>query len=141
MPFTMSDGVFIEIKSVVSGEPRFYDAERAIYKNWYPEEDNDRLALITELIADAGETDVELKQYYRELSHARYLNLTLKNGVKISIRFDQGMCYWNSVERYLTYPFDESLEDQLEWINEEGNKKRIKNSSLFDTNIFVKIIK
>lgn len=138
IPYHLSDNVNIRINTLRLDRDSGWFQERRIQNNWYQAEDGDRQAFMKLLFGSIGVTHLDISNRKRELSHARILTLNFTNDLKLTIRFDQGMGYWSS-KGIAVYPFDEDIEDQIAWIDEEGDEKHIRNSMDIDTYVFVEI--
>lgn len=117
----------------------YYDhQQRILTKNWFAEEDDSRIELIKGLLLDFENVEVNLAQYNSELQHSREINLEFENGRVLNIRLDQGMGYWKA-NRGLIYPFDSSIQEQLNWINDKSMELKTINSQRHPTYIDIKI--
>jgi DEAD/DEAH box helicase domain-containing protein len=115
IPFQKSGNLRIEISTEKSQNQDYYTQYRNLTKNWFVEENDSKSQLIKSLIKH-GHVDVKLAENKRDLPHARVLNMEFENGPQIKLRLDQGVGYWK-VNRYPTYPFGDSIDEQINWIN------------------------
>lgn len=138
MPADISDTT-INVKTLKSKNDRYSSNKRAIYLEWLKEENEDRRNITEAILSEkTDKINIELHDKKPDVSHARTLQITLQNNTVVHLRFDQGMGYWE-IDDYARYPFDEDIQVQLYWINNEGNGKRVKNGSEFDTHVYIKI--
>jgi len=141
LPFSISIKSRLSISSMKNEPPRYFENSRPIYKNWYPEEEFARQELLKHLYNE-NETfasiDIEFESNRSHISHSRFLKIEFENGKTLTIRFDQGMGYWqvNAVDKY---PFHAEIETQLSWIKQNKSSINITNSQGHPTHIYVKL--
>ena len=90
-----------------SYEPRF------IYHDW--REAGDRREVLVSLLSPAGQLNYKEMDRYM-LPHARELCLTWDKGIVWKIRLDQGVGYWHAARDGERFPFDQSPERQVEFM-------------------------
>ncbi len=132
-PFEKSSDLEIVI-STIQSKNELSHFQRNIIHNWFQEEDESRIELIKELLAEFENVEVNLGQTIRDLPHSREMNLEFENGKVLNIRFDQGMGYWNASMRPW-YPFDEPIAEQIQWIQQKINLIRTINPGWHPTYI------
>ena len=137
LPFNKSDDFEVVI-STLQSEKTYKDGFRSLNHNWFREEDESRRDLIEALLSDLPNVNFMLGHNSRDLSHARELNLEFENGRILNIRLDQGMGYWDPSYKP-SYPFNESIANQIGWIEEKMNQLRTLNSSNTHTYIDIQI--
>jgi DEAD/DEAH box helicase domain-containing protein len=94
--------------------------QRDLIRNWFVEEDDNRIELMKSLLSNYNNVEVNLADHSSQLPHSRELTLEFENGKVLILRLDQGLGYWK-VNRAPNYPFDKTIEEQLAWINEKAN--------------------
>jgi DEAD/DEAH box helicase domain-containing protein len=137
IPFQKSDNLEVVI-STEKSKNQDYQQYRNLTKNWYSEENDDKVELIKSLLSQFPNVEVNLADHRSELSHSRELNLEFENGKVLNLRLDQGVGYWK-VNRFLTFPFDESIQNQINWINANCLVMETLNSQRHPTYIDVKV--
>ena len=121
--------------STLQSDSFYKDCFRSLNYSWFREEEESRKDLIEALLTDMHSVNYILGQNARDLSHARELNLEFENGRVLKIRFDQGMGYWDPSYRP-SYPFNESVADQMDWI--EGKMAGLRSLNR-DTHTYIDI--
>lgn len=79
-----------------------------------------------------------------KIDHSRYLIFTLKSGKKVDIRLDQGVGYWQikyinwrEIQEKGDFPFLESIQKQLLWINGNNTNMYVVGEDGFKTDIYI----
>lgn len=127
----------LNIITLMSNEYYRPTSWRAIFSNWFEQEKESRREFMDRVFS-AGFNSC--KSYLIgeriEISHARILELHFTEGQSISLRLDQGVGYWNRVHGKTNFPFDDTVENQLNWVEEDGLKRSIWSSKELPTYIF-----
>ncbi|OZI07000.1 hypothetical protein BWI93_16980 [Siphonobacter sp. BAB-5385] len=136
LPFSVDEDAWMEVKVLDSSEKQILST-RKIYSNWYPHERNSRKdftqAILEETSIDCIVTNCTNT---KEMSHARNLELYFKNGNRLTLRFDQGLGYWQSDA--LLFPFTSSVDEQLKTVHDNLTKVRVRNGQEYCTYVFCK---
>jgi DEAD/DEAH box helicase domain-containing protein len=119
VPFEKSDQTEVIISTLKSKNSYSY-MQRDLIRNWFVEEDDNRIELMKSLLSNYNNVEVNLADHSSQLPHSRELTLEFENGKVLILRLDQGLGYWK-VNRAPNYPFDKTIEEQLAWINEKAN--------------------
>ncbi|MDO1450342.1 DEAD/DEAH box helicase [Rhodocytophaga aerolata] len=110
---------------------------RAIFKNWCIEEETQQEAIMLRLFSERfSNCNVNLLADRSVISHARILKIHFANEKQLIFRFDQGVGYWSKVIEYANYPFDETIDNQIKWIHDEGLSRSVRNDKDTPTYIF-----
>lgn len=139
MPFVVGGDCSINLH-VLKSEPEKQQNARRIYSNWHPQEDDDRESFMAAMLWDIDHhCDVAMHNHRKEMSHARNLKLTFSNGSHLVFRLDQGVGYWsNDTNPHPAFPFASSVVDQLQWVENNLAKVRVRNGLQEPTYIFIK---
>lgn len=137
LPFNKSVDFELVI-STLQSDKYYRDGFRSLNYSWFREEEESRRDLIEALFTDEENLNYILGQTSRDLSHARELNLEFENGSILKIRLDQGMGYWEPSYKP-SYPFYESVPNQIRWIQEKMTGIRTLNSSNTHTYIDIQV--
>jgi hypothetical protein len=133
-PFAKAEEFELVI-STLQSDYFYKDGFRSLIHSWFREEEESRKELIEALLRGMSEVNYILGQNRRDLLHARELNLEFENGRVLNIRLDQGMGFWNPSFKP-QYPFNDSVADQMHWIEENINRLRTLNG---DTHTYIDI--
>jgi hypothetical protein len=133
MPFELDSDNELII-STLKSKNNYYPQQRNLAKNWFVEEDENRIELIKNLLSDFGNVEVNLAEGTHQLPHSREINLEFETGKVLNLRLDQGMGYWK-VNRWPFYPFDATVQEQLNWINTRSLELETVNSQRHPTYI------
>jgi DEAD/DEAH box helicase domain-containing protein len=142
LPFEFSEDAKFLVLTMKIDYPGHYENSRRIHKNWYPEEEQSKKNLLISLfkrIESFKSIEILLENNRKNLSHSRFLKLDFENGKTLTIRFDQGMGYWYVKEYTQPYPFSDSVDDQLDWIENIASDFDVTNSQQHPTHIYVKV--
>lgn len=122
IPFIKSQHLKIKISTDKSdNQGNLY--HRNLTKNWHFDENQNKIDFIKQLITINADTQIHIPDSKGELAHARLLTLKFTNDKTINIRLDQGVGYWKP-SNFPLFPFEEPINNQVEWIN--GKKNSIK---------------
>ncbi|MGI8320494.1 helicase-related protein [Acinetobacter baumannii] len=79
-----------------------------------------------------------------KIDHSRYFIFSLKSGKKVDIRLDQGVGYWQikyinwrEIQEKGDFPFLESIQKQLLWINGNNTNMYVVGEDGFKTDIYI----
>jgi hypothetical protein len=115
---------------------------RAIFSNWFSEEESSRKDIMDKLLSRGfNNCLINIESDKWRISHARTLVISFSDGEDLLLRLDQGIGYWGRVLDYAKYPFDDTVEGQLEWVNSTGIRKSVKNEKDFPTYVFKSTVK
>lgn len=110
---------------------------RAVFSNWFSEEEESRKDLMDRLLSRGySNCSLNFEENKSKISHARILKINLSNGEELILRLDQGLGYWGRATEYVKFSFDDTTEKQLEWVDNVGFRKSVKNEKDFPTYIF-----
>lgn len=143
--------LFKEIKNLLGNRPKFNIITS--FKNKQVQEDK--------LYSDFRQLD-EFKNFFinhfedqlshklnlnisrSKIDHSRYFIFTLKSGKKVDIRLDQGVGYWQikyinwrEIQGKGDFPFLESIQKQLLWINGNNTNMYVVGEDGFKTDIYI----
>jgi hypothetical protein len=140
MPFAVAGNCSIKLHVLAAQPEKDPKNTRQIYSNWRPHEDKIRESFMAAMLYDiACDFQVSMHNYTKQISHARNLTLTFNNGNQLIFRLDQGVGYWrNDTNPHPEFPFDDSLTNQLQWVEVNLTKLRVRNDLQEPTYIFVK---
>jgi hypothetical protein len=136
-------GISMEVITLESNKRFDFNLRgRAVFSNWFSEEEYSRKDLMDQLLSRGfNSCSLALEKDRSKVSHARTLVISLADGEDLLLRLDQGVGYWGRILDYAKYPFDDTVERQLIWIDSVGVKKSVKNEKDFPTYIFKSIRK
>lgn len=137
VPFKLCEGFGAVLTTLISKADLGY-GERNITRNWCKDEDYSKEDLIRGLLNPWDNIDVNFADHANKMPHSRELMLEFENGKSINIRLDQGVGYWK-VNRNPMFPFEETIEKQLEWIQRNSKVLNTMNSQRHPTYIDIKV--
>ncbi len=139
LPFAKDDGCLLRMSLLQSENTVLRPKDRWIKTGWQPAEDASRQKLIEQLLeTDMLTCAIEMHQYKRDMHHARILVLSFDSGRKLTLRFDQGVGYWELDNRLPAFPFNDSPDDQQSWIRQHKSQMRVRNGLLQPTYVFIR---
>jgi ATP-dependent helicase YprA (DUF1998 family) len=143
LPFNFSDSAELNIMALKNQDRNYQRGGRKIHYNWSRAEDSKRKELMESWftkIEQFKDVDIFLKEFRKDLPHARKLIVEFTDGTGVEIRPDHGFGFWAITDRRLIYPFDESLADQLTWLANKTPRAEVKNRENFTMPVYVKVI-
>lgn len=101
--------------AIATSELRRNDTQvpRWLHNDW--QDAIDRRQVFEEIFNGLGQFSWQ-EARYAQLPHARELHLTWADGTVWTLRFDQGVGYWWADDPRKPFPFERSVEDQIEWL-------------------------
>lgn len=140
MPFTVATDCSVKLHVLKSQLEKQQTNVRRIYSNWHSKEDEVRKSFIAAMLRDvAHNCVVSMYGSSKEVSHSRNLKFTFSNGSHLTLRLDQGLGYWNNdTNPHPVFPFDKPLTDQLQWVESNLTKFRIRNGLQEPTYVFLR---
>ncbi len=141
LPFLPSQKLRLMIHTMKNDRPKYYENSRKLYKNWYPEEETDRQEIVIKLYQEKGifeKIDVKFEDDRKNINHSRFLKIDFENDKTLTIRFDQGMGYWQ-LSHDDFYPFGDEVEDQIAWVKENLSDMIVTNGLEHSTFVYVKV--
>lgn len=147
VPFDKIDNCHLEITTLI---PTFISNYSNKYQRlnfqWLVGDDEWKSSFMEELFKRQNNFPViDLVGNVKDMYHARILRFSLDNGKNLQIRFDQGMGYWDLIYENIKdrtthqIPFDDDEIKQIDFIERNINKYKIKNTSENSTFIDFKI--
>ncbi|MEB2777481.1 DEAD/DEAH box helicase [Algoriphagus sp. D3-2-R+10] len=133
IPFEKSDQLEVIISTVKSKNDH-YQLNRNLIKNWYMEENGNKVELLKTILLQFENVEINLADHNSQLPHSRELTLEFENDKVLNLRLDQGVGYWK-VNRLPIYPFDETIENQIDWIDRNSGNLETVNSQRHSTYI------
>ena len=143
LPFEFSESAVLNIMALQNQDRNYQRRGRRIHYNWSRAEDGHRKALMEAWftkIDHFSEVDIYLKEQRKDLPHARKLTVEFTDGSGMEVRPDHGFGFWGITDRRLSYPFEEPLDEQLEWLENNTPGANVENRENFTTPVYVKII-
>jgi len=143
LPFEFSENAVLNIMALQNQDRNYQRRGRRIHYNWSRTEDGHRKALMEAWftkIDHFSEVDIYLKEQRKDLPHARKLTVEFTDGSGMEVRPDHGFGFWGITDRRLSYPFEEPLDEQLEWLENNTPVANVENRENFTMPVYVKII-
>ncbi|MEP4599114.1 MAG: DEAD/DEAH box helicase [Cyclobacteriaceae bacterium] len=139
MPFDTSQSNLV-VSWMEVDYPRNSKYSRKPFDNWEPSEEADREDFFYRLTKPSfSEVTINSTNDNRRIPHPRELDLEFDNGNTLNIRLDQGFGYWFVDGHVTAFPFNQSVNNQLEWINSTLLEIRLRNNSNFQTYLDIRL--
>lgn len=136
-PANVNGKADLEVFTLESNQYNKETPWRAIFTNWFKEEEESRKELMEHILTPGFDScTIHLVGGKTELSHARIMEIHFVGGTNITLRLDQGVGYWNRVDRRTNFPFNETVERQLDWVEKEGLILSVRSDKELPTYVF-----
>ncbi len=142
MPFDCTEDVRMEIRALTNQNNKYVRYQDSILSNWGDGEDQAKKLFMKawfNRIAHFPKVHISLEERRNALPHARILILEFEDGSQLELFPDQGFGAWTITDRRLRFPFDENLEYQLAWIEDNMSSIQVRNRDDHDIPSFVKL--
>ena len=142
MPFDFTKDARIEVKALYNADKRYMRYNNSVKSNWEHEEDTSRKLFIEawfDKIDHFSSVYVSLTDRRNELTHFRSLNIYFENGAQLEVFLDQGFGAWMIADRRLNFPFLETLDYQVAWMEDNIPSQIVKNRDPHEIPVFVKL--
>lgn len=144
MPFDCTEDARLEIRALTNQNNQYVRYQDSIRSNWGGGEDDAKKLFMKawfNCIAHFPKVHISLEERRNALPHARILILEFEDGSQLELFPDQGFGAWTITDRRLRFPFDENLEYQLAWIEDNMSSIQVRNRDDHDIPAFVKFSK
>lgn len=116
----------------------YYD--RWFKSNWYPDEEEMRGEFFVESNKESfRKISINTADTKRRLQHAREFTIEFENETVLTMRFEQGFGYWLPSQDKITFPFEDTIDDQLKWVHDNLNCITLRNESRFQTYVDIRL--